>query len=161
MQESGGRRIKRSFHIDVNSIRFCDAEMIERFKQIDLIKDYLDARLAEIEAWQQVHDAPPDDPFEGRQLTNIGVFQAYVTAYLKSRPDLHQEGMTLLVRQLAPSPMGLPLEIYGFAKTVDWAEYECIQAEIFDHMLAALPQFDLRVFQEPTGLDFQALAGAQ
>jgi miniconductance mechanosensitive channel len=161
MQESGARRIKRSLHIDVNSIRFCDAEMIERFKQIDLIKDHLDARLAEIEAWQQAHQAPPDDPFEGRQLTNIGVFQAYVTAYLKSRPDIHAEEMTLLVRQLAPGPTGLPLEIYGFAKTVDWAVYEGIQAEIFDHLLAALPQFDLRVFQEPTGLDFQALMGAQ
>jgi miniconductance mechanosensitive channel len=156
MQESGGRRIKRAIHIDVNSVRFCDPEMIARLKKIDLIKDYLQARGAEIEAWQQAHQAPADDPFEGRQLTNIGVFQAYVMAYLKCRPDLHQEGMALLVRQLAPSPTGLPLEIYGFAKTTEWEAYEWIQAEIFDHLLAALPQFDLRVFQEPTGLDFRA-----
>jgi miniconductance mechanosensitive channel len=156
MQESGGRRIKRALHIDVNSIRFCDEEMIARLRKIDLIKGYLEEREAGIAAWQHAHQAPRDDPFEGQQLTNIGVFQVYVTAYLKGRPDLHQEGMTLLVRQLAPSPTGLPLEIYGFAKTTEWEAYEGIQADIFDHLLAALPQFDLRVFQEPTGLDFRA-----
>ncbi len=156
MQESGARRIKRSIHIDVNSIRFCDPELIARLKQIDTIRDYLREREAEVEAWQQAHHASPDDPFEGRQLTNIGVFQAYVMAYLKSRTDLHQEGMTLLARQLAPSPTGLPLEVYVFAKSTGGEAYESTQADIFDHLLAALPQFDLRVFQEPTGLDFRA-----
>ena len=91
------------------------------------------------------------------QLTNMEVFQAYVTNYLKGRRDLHQEGMTLLVRQLAPGPTGLPLEIYVFTKTVDWVEYEAIQAEVLDHLLGAMPQFDLRVFQEPTGADFRTL----
>ena len=91
------------------------------------------------------------------QLTNMEVFQAYVTNYLKGRADLHQEGMTLLVRQLAPGPTGLPLEIYVFTKTVDWVEYEAIHAEILDHLVGAMPQFDLRVFQEPTGADFRTL----
>jgi miniconductance mechanosensitive channel len=158
MEESGGRRIKRSIHIDLNSIRFCDEELIERFKTVDLLKEFIETRLEEIDEWNRQHNATPDDPVEGRQITNIGVFQAYVTNYLKGRPDLHQEGMTLLVRQLAPGLNGLPLEVYGFAKTTAWAEYEAIQAEIFDHLLAALPEFGLRLFQQPSGLDFQALA---
>ena len=158
MQESGARRIKRAIHIDVNSIRFCDRELIERFHDVPLVRDYVEAKLAEIEASNAAPEVT-EDPCGGRHLTNIGIFQAYVTKYLKGRPDLHQEGLRLLVRQLAPSPTGLPLEIYAFTKTVEWAEYENIQAEIFDHLLAALPQFDLRVFQEPTGLDFQKLGG--
>jgi miniconductance mechanosensitive channel len=161
MLESGGRRIKRSVHIDLNSIRFCDPDMIARLEQIGLIRGSLQARLAEIEEWNRSHNASPDDPIEGRQLTNLGVFQSYVISYLKSRPDLHQEGMTLLVRQRAPSPVGIPLEIYAFTKTVVWADFEAIQAEIIDHMLAAMPQFGLRVFQEPTGLDFQAWLGPE
>lgn len=160
MQESGGRRIKRSLHIDLNSIRFCDQEMIERFGRIDLVKEYIAARRAQVEQWNLEHQVEGEDPFGGRQLTNMGVFRTYVFNYLKSRTDLHQEGMTLLVRQLAPSPTGLPLEIYTFAKTTNWAEYEAIQGDIFDHLVAAVPQFGLRVFQEPTGLDFQAFAGA-
>jgi miniconductance mechanosensitive channel len=161
MSESGGRRIKRAIHIDLNSIRFCDAEMLARFKKIDPVKGFIESREAEMGQWDLEHDPPPQDPSTGRQLTNIGVFQAYVDSYVRGRPDLHQEGMTLLVRQLAPSPNGLPLEVYGFTKTVDWAEYEAIQADIFDHLLAALPQFGLRVFQQPTGSDFQTLASAQ
>lgn len=145
MQESGGRRIKRAIHIDLNSIRFCSQEMLDRFKKIALVKEYIETRLADI----------------GRQFTNMGVFQAYVANYLKSRPDIHQEGMTLLVRQLAPSPTGLPLELYMFTKTVSWVEYEAIQADIFEHLVAAVHQFDLRIFQQPTGADFQALAGAR
>ncbi len=159
MQESGGRRIKRSIHLDLNSIRFCDQETLERFSKIDLIKDYIEDNLAAIEQWKQEHDASLENPFNGQQITNVGVFQAYVVNYLGSRTDLHQEGMTSLVRQLAPSPTGLPMEIYVFAKTVVWTEYEAIQADIFDHLVAAVPQFDLRVFQQPTGVDFRALTG--
>lgn len=158
MQESGGRRIKRAIHIDLNSIKFCDQEMVERFRKMDLVKDYVEARLADIAQEGKVRDTSPRNRLEGRQITNVGVFRAYVINYLKSRPDIHQEGMTLLVRQLAPGPTGMPVEIYLFTKTVEWTEYEAIQADIFDHLVAAMPQFDLRVFQQPTGMDFQALA---
>jgi len=158
MQESGGRRIKRAIHIDLNSIKFCDREMIERFKKINLTKDYIEARLADIEQSNKVYNVSPDDSFNGQQITNMGVFRTYVINYLKSRPDIHREGLTLLVRQLAPGPSGLPLEVYVFTKTVVWVEYEAIQADIFNHLVAAVPQFDLRVFQQPTGVDFQALA---
>lgn len=161
MQESGGRRIKRAINIDLNSIRFCDQEMSERLKRIDLINDYLEARLAEPEQAQSERIVGPDASVGRGQITNMEAFRRYVIRYLKSRPDLHQEGLTLLVRQLAPGPSGLPLEVYVFTKTVDWIEYENIQAEVFDHLVAAVPQFGLRVFQQPTGLDFQAVAGPQ
>jgi miniconductance mechanosensitive channel len=160
MEESGGRRIKRAISVDLNTIRFCDREMLERFKKIDLIKDYLEARLSPVDQTSSV-PANPGTPSTTPQITNMEVFQAYVTSYLRSRPDLHQEGMTLLVRQLAPGPTGLPLEIYTFAKTVEWAAYEAIQAEILDHLVGAMPQFDLRVFQEPSGADFRALVERQ
>jgi miniconductance mechanosensitive channel len=159
MQESGGRRIKRAIHIDLNSIRFCDQEMIERFGKIDLVREYVEARLAGIGPSDNPRASCAENPSEGQQFTNMGVFRAYVANYLKGRPDLHHEGMTLLVRQLAPGPTGLPLEIYVFTKTVVWTEYEAIQADIFDHLVAAIPQFDLRLFQEPTGVDFRALVG--
>jgi len=156
MEESGGRRIKRAINVDLNSIRFCDREMLERFRAIDLIRDYVEDKLFTLEqkrsAVAEMDAVAPDPP-----LTNMEVFQAYVVNYLRSRPDLHQEGMTLLVRQLDPGPTGLPLEVYAFTKTVEWGEYEAIQAEITDHLLGALPQFDLRVFQEPTGADFRTL----
>ncbi len=160
MEESGGRRIKRAIHIDLNTVRFCDREMLERFKGIPLIKDYVEAKLSEV---SQPGSAPEgvESPSTTPQITNMEVFQAYVTNYLSSRPDLHQEGMILLVHQLAPGPTGLPLEIYVFTKTVEWAAYEAIQAEIIDHLVGTLPQFDLRVFQEPTGADFRALVERQ
>jgi len=159
MQESGGRRIKRALYIDLNSIRFCNQEMIERFSKIDLVKEYIESRVDDAEGWNSKRAASLENSFNGRQFTNLGVFRAYVVNYLKSRPDVHQEGMTLLVRPLAPGPTGLPLEIYAFTKTVVWSEYEAIQADIFDHLVAAAPRFELRVFQEPTGADFQVLAG--
>jgi miniconductance mechanosensitive channel len=160
MEESGGRRIKRAIHVDLNTIRFCDRKMLERFKSIPLVKDYIEARLSED---GQTGSAPEgvENPPTTPQITNMEVFQAYVTNYLRNRPDIHQEGMTLLVHQLAPGPTGLPLEIYVFTKTVEWLAYEAIQAEITDHLVGALPQFDLRVFQEPTGADFRVLVGRQ
>jgi miniconductance mechanosensitive channel len=157
MEDSGGRRIKRAIYVDLNSISFCDEDTLRRFGNIGLIKDYVEAKLSE-----SAHEGELPVSLEGAsarpQLTNMEVFQAYVANYLKSRTDLHQEGLTQLVRQLAPGPTGLPLEIYTFTRTVDWAEYEAIQAEILDHLVGALPQFDLRVFQEPSGADFRALA---
>jgi miniconductance mechanosensitive channel len=154
MQESGGRRIKRAIHLDLASIRFCDAEMIARFRKVDILRDYLDQRSAEIEQDRIQKGLEIDSPLDSRQVTNLGTFQAYIEAYLHNHPDIHQEAMTFLVRQLAPGPTGVPLEIYVFTKTTDWIAYEKIQAGIFDHLLAAVPVFDLRVFQEPTGMDF-------
>lgn len=156
MQESGGRRIKRAINVDLNSIRFCDRGTLERFENIGLIKEYVEAELSEAGQAGSVRPSP-GSASTTPQVTNMEVFQAYVTNYLKSRPDLHQEGMTLMVRQLAPSPTGLPLEIYAFTKTVDWGEYEAIQAGIIDHLLGAMPQFDLRVFQERSGADYRAV----
>jgi miniconductance mechanosensitive channel len=158
MQESGGRRIKRAIHLDLSSIRFCDAAMIERLGKIDLIRDYVAAK-RELEKGNREDSADPQNPLNVRQFTNLDAFRAYVTEYLKSRQDLHHEDMTLLVRQLAPGSTGMPLEVYAFTETVNWIEYEDIQADIFSHLVAAAPQFDLHVFQEPAGADFRAMAG--
>jgi miniconductance mechanosensitive channel len=158
MTESGGRRIKRSISIDMASIQFCDQEMIDRFRTVDIIRDYIDAKLVEIGNEIQSKGIELDSPLDGRQLTNVGTFREYIDAYLTQNSDIHKENMTFLVRQLAPGPTGLPLEIYVFTKTIDWIEYEGIQGDIFDHLLAAVTYFDLRVFQQPTGKDFAAFA---
>jgi miniconductance mechanosensitive channel len=154
MQESGGRRIKRAINIDLGSIRFCDEEMLSRFRKVGILRDYLDQRLAEIEEERIQKGIEIDSPLDSRQLTNLGTYRAYIEAYLRVQPKIHQEGMTFLIRQLAPGPTGVPLEIYVFTKTTEWIAYERIQADIFDHLLAAAPVFDLRVFQDPTGMDF-------
>ena len=154
MQESGGRRIKRAIYIDLGSIRFCDDEMLLRFRKVDILRDYLDQRLDEIERERTQMGIEIDSPLDSRQLTNLGTYRAYIEAYLRNSPKIHQEGMTFLVRQLAPGPTGVPLEIYVFTRTTEWIAYERIQADIFDHLLAAASVFDLRVFQEPTGRDF-------
>jgi miniconductance mechanosensitive channel len=152
MFEGDARRIKRSIHIDQHSVQFCTPEMIERFLKIELVRECLEAELV---ALQQNQDS--QDPLAEGQMTNMGVFRHYAIRYLRNRPDLHKAEFTLLVRQLAPSPSGLPLEIYAFTKTADWMTYENIQAEIVNHLLAALPHFGLRLFQQPTGSDLQAL----
>jgi miniconductance mechanosensitive channel len=154
MQESGGRRIKRAIHLDLASIRFCGEEMLARFMKVDILRAYLEQRLAEIEQERIQKGIEIDSPLDSRQLTNLGTYRAYIEAYLHAHPEIHQEGMTFLIRQLAPGPTGVPLEIYVFTKTTEWIKYERIQADIFDHLLAAVPVFDLRVFQEPTGMDF-------
>jgi len=153
MTESGGRRIKRALYVDLNSVRFCDQELVERLQKIALVKDYIARHLEGAEAEECDRQVCAD-----HELTNVGVFRAYMTAYLQQRDDLHQTGLTLLVRQLDPGPTGLPLEVYAFTKTTAWEEYEAIQAEIFEHLVAAAPAFGLEVFQQPTGTDFQALA---
>ncbi len=154
MQSSGGRRIKRAIYIDASSISFCTPEMLERFRGIHFLEDYIEERQREIEAYNAAHRIDTTVKVNGRQMTNIGVFRAYVLNYLKRHPRIHQE-MTLLVRQLAPGEHGLPLEVYAFANTVVWAEYETIQADLFDHIFAVAPEFGLRVFQNPTGHDLQ------
>jgi len=157
ISETGARRIKRALHLDVSSVRFCDAELIERLSNIDLLQDYMRGELNELEQWNREHRVNPKSPVNARQLTNLEAFRAYVIQYLKSRPDIRQDGLTLVVRQLDPAPTGLPLEIYAFTKTSDWEKYEAIQADIFSHLLATVPQFGLRVFQEPSGMDLQGL----
>ncbi len=157
MTDSGGRRICRSINIDVSSIRFCTPEMLERFHKIEFIREYLEQVEAEVAEYNDTHKVDDTLKVNGRRLTNVGTFRAYVSAYLKHHPDIHTEGMTFLVRQLAPSEHGLPIQIYVFTRTTVWVEYEGIQADVFDHLLAAVPEFDLRVFQDPTGADFGRL----
>jgi len=150
MSESGGRRIKRALNIDIHSIRFCDEQMLDTFSNIPLISDYINSKQQEIEE----HNQDQNLSVSSRRQTNVGVFRAYIIAYLKNNSNLHQE-MTFLVRQLAPTDRGLPLEIYVFSKDQAWNNYEAIQADIFDHLLAAAPEFGLRIFQHPSGYDFR------
>ncbi len=160
MTESGGRRIKRSLSVDMISIKFCDAEMLARLRKVDLIAPWLDKKIEGLENYQREHSDHFDSPLDGPQVTNIEIFREYISAYLKTRPDIISEGMPFLVRVLEPNPTGLPIELYVFTKVTAWEGYEAIQAEIFDHLLGAAPVFDLRVFQEPTGLDFSTFAKA-
>jgi miniconductance mechanosensitive channel len=155
MQESGGRRIKTALYIDMTSIRFCDQKMLEGFSKIQYISEYIEQKNVELSEYNQKHGVDTSSLVNGRKLTNIGTFRAYVEAYLRNHPKIHQN-MTFLVRQLPPTDHGLPLEIYVFSNDQVWARYESIQADIFDHFLAAIPAFGLRVFQNPSGADFQS-----
>ena len=155
MQQSGGRRIKRAIHIDMNSIRFCTEEMIGRFSKIQYISKYVETKRAELAEHNRSAKVDDSSLANGRRMTNIGTFRAYVQAYLQNHPMVSQE-MTLIIRQLAPGEHGLPIEIYVFCTDIRWAHYEAIQADIFDHILAVLPEFDLRIFQTLSGRDFQA-----
>jgi len=157
MNLSGGRRIKRYVNIDLGSIKFCSSEMLEQFKRIQLISQYIQNRQEEILVYNKKHQVDESKLVNGRRLTNIGVFRSYVEAYLRQHPMIHKD-MTFLIRQLSPSENGLPIEIYVFCKDTNWTAYEAIQADIFDHILAVVPEFDLRVFQEPSGSDFQKIA---
>ncbi len=149
MEESGGRRVKRSINIDMDSVKFCAPEMLEKYRKIDVLKPYLDSKEKEIDAYNKKNKINPEVLVNGRRQTNLGVFRAYLKAYLKRREDIHQN-MTFLVRHLQPTEKGLPIEVYVFTKTTAWAEYENIQADIFDHILAAIPEFDLKVYQYPS-----------
>jgi miniconductance mechanosensitive channel len=157
MEESDGRRIKRAVHLDVTSIKFCDEEMIERFKNIQSIRDYFERKLEEVAAHNRESDADESLLVNGRHLTNVGTFRSYLEHYLRAHPMIHRD-LTFLVRQLAPTELGLPIEIYVFSTDKAWVNYEAIQADIFDHILAVLPMFDLRPFQAPTGSDLRVLA---
>ena len=158
MNESGGRRIKRALVVDQNSIRFLDDKETDDLRRFRLLDDYLARKQEEIAEWNR-HELSSDcDTINARRITNIGTLRAYVIAYLKSHPRIAGAGFTLMVRQLPPGPQGLPLEIYCFTDTVEWPQYEAIQADIFDHMLAILPEFGLRIFQHPSGQDFAQLA---
>ena len=157
MQQSGGRRIKRSIVIDMTSIRFCDQEMLERFKSFDLLRDYLAGKLKEVDEDNARKKGDKHYNVNKRNLTNIGTFRAYLIEYLKQHPKIHNS-MTFLVRQLQPGSQGLPVEIYVFSNDQEWARYESIQADIFDHLLAVIPEFNLRVFQQPSGYDIASAA---
>ncbi len=157
MAESGGRRIKRAINIDMNTIRLCDEAMLARFGKISLLQDYLKAKREDIATYNKKHAIDESCLANGRKLTNVGTYRAYIIAYLRRHPMINQD-MTFLVRQLAPTAEGLPLEIYVFSKDKVWAGYEAIQADIFDHLLAVIPEFDLRVYQQPAGSDFRSLA---
>lgn len=156
MQESGGRRIMRAILLDQTAIRFLTPEERANLKRFALLDVYLDQKDRELEAWNESLVKSGRDPVNTRRLTNVGTFRAYVLAYLKVHPGIAKE-KTLLVRQRDPTPEGLPLEIYAFTNTVQWEAYEAIQSDIFDHVLSILPEFDLRLFQAPTGRDMRGL----
>lgn len=158
MQESGGRRIKRSIFLDQHSVRFLDAPALDRLERFGLLDDYLAGKRVELEQWNvQIAQAHPEE-VNARRMTNLGTFRAYVERYLRSHPGIHQD-MTLLVRQMAPTPQGLPLEIYCFTASTAWAQYEATQSDVFDHLLAILPEFGLRVFQESSDAMLMAMRG--
>src|SRR5690606_21834191 len=154
--EGGGRRIKRAIHINTSTTRFLTDEEIERFSRFALLKDYMQEKLAELKEYNEKHAKRDGSVIaNARRLTNIGTLRAYIVAYLRNHPKIHL-GKTFLVRQLAPTPEGLPLEIYVFSKDTKWVNYENIQADIFDHILAMVPEFGLSVYQRPSGRDLTA-----
>ena len=149
MKDCGGRRIKRSIFIDLSSIRFCDEIMIKKFEKIELLKGYIKKKTAEIEQYNREKSIGMSSKVNGRRLTNLGTFRAYISAFLRSHEKIKQD-LTFLIRQLQPGPTGLPLEIYVFTNDTVWANYEAIQSDIFDHLLAVVKEFDLKVFQYST-----------
>jgi len=156
MSDSGGRRIKRSINIDMNSIKFCSQEMIEEFKSITIISKYIDNKLSELKEHNATVPGDNKSIINERALTNIGTFRAYIKAYLKNNKNIH-DNMTFLVRQLSPTENGLPIQIYVFSNNTDWIDYEEIQSDIFDHLIASLNQFDLKIYQSPSGNDLLKL----
>lgn len=157
MEESGGRRIKRSISIDMSSVKFCTNEMLEKFKKIHRLKTYIPEKLEELEKFNSENQIDNSVLVNGRRLTNLGVFRKYMEEYLHNHPKIHKD-MTFLVRQLQPNEKGIPIEFYVFSSDQAWANYESIQADIFDHVLAVLPEFELRVFQNPTAYSFENLS---
>ena len=156
MSLSGGRRIKRSVYLDVSSIRFQSQDEVDHFTRFGLLKDYVRTKEDELADYNAGLATEVDAEVNRRRLTNVGTFRAYAYNYLKNHPRIRKD-MTLIVRQLAPGPEGLPLEIYCFTDTTEWAAYEDIQSDIFDHLLAIVPEFGLRLFQKPAGSDLANL----
>ncbi len=154
MYQAGGRRIKRSIAIDMTSVQFVTPEMLKQFKAYDTIKEYIENKTKEIKEYNQTLSSGTSLTINGRRLTNLGTFRAYIKYYLQTKPEINDK-LTFLVRQLAPTEKGLPIQIYLFTKDTRWTQYEDIQADIFDHILAVIPAFGLRVFQNPTGYDWR------
>lgn len=156
MQQAGGRRIKRALRLDMRSVRFLSAEEIARFKRFALLKQYIREKQEELADYNASLPDETTADVNMRRLTNLGTLRAYIVNYLRHHPRIHTD-MTLLVRQLQPAADGIPIEVYCFTTTTAWAEYEGIQADLFDHLLAILPEFGLEVYQAPSGADLAAL----
>ena len=156
MKESGARRIRRHILIDLNSIKFCTAEMLERYSHFAYVADYISSTETELDKYNKEKKVDPGVMINGHRQTNIGIFRAYLTAYLKDNQNLHQD-LALMVRQLQPTETGLPLEIYAFSKEQEWERFEEVQSDIFDHVMAGIKFFDLQLFQNPSGNDFQTM----
>ena len=154
MSESPGRRIKRSINIDMNSVHFCTPEMLEKFRKISLITDYIDGKEQELYEYNEEHHIDSSIWVNGRRQTNLGVFRAYLVRYLRSLPEVSKE-LVCMVRHLQPTDTGIPIELYCFSSNKVWVEYEGIQADIFDHVLAVIPEFGLSVFQNVSGADLK------
>lgn len=152
MKEFGGRRIKRAIYIDVNSVKFCTDEMIEKFKKVQYLKEYITEKEKELREYNLNNNIDTSQKINGRRMTNIGTFRAYMLNYLKNNPGVNNEKI-LMVRQLAPGENGIPIEIYAFTKDTAWVNYEGVQSDIFDHILAVAGEFELRIFQVPSGFD--------
>lgn len=160
MSDAGGRRIKRAFNVDMSTIHFLDETEIDNLRQFEILTDYLDGKRSEIQEYNEKEISNKDFEPNKRRLTNIGTLRHYIKQYLRGKPYVHED-MTFLVRQLAPDPTGLPIEIYIFSNNINWAAYEDIQGDIFDHILSILPEFGLRAFQNPSGADFASLSTRQ
>lgn len=156
MQDSGARRIKRSINIDMNSVHFCTPEMLDRFRKIALITNYIDSKEEELKKYNKEHNIDASIRVNGRRQTNIGVFRAYLVSYLKNHPNVNSN-LTCMVRQLQPTEKGIPMELYFFAATTQWIPYEDIQSDVFDHIMAVVPEFGLQVFQGVAGSDLRHL----
>ena len=156
MQETGGRRIKRPIYIDIGTVKFCDEEMLKKFEKFHLISDYIKTRSEEVKKYNREKNVDESEIINGRRLTNLGTFREYLKAYLRNRDDISKD-LTFLIRQLEPSANGLPIEIYVFATTIEWAKYEEVQAHVFDHIFAVVKEFGLAIYQNPTGNDFKNL----
>jgi miniconductance mechanosensitive channel len=161
MSNAGGRRIKRALYLDANSIRFLRETEVARYKRFALLSDYVDAKQSDLDAYNQALQGEYLEEASAnvnlRRLTNVGTFRAYAYNYLSHHPNIRKD-MTLLVRQLPSGPQGLPIELYCFTNTTEWNDYEDIQADIFDHLMAIVPEFGLRLYQQPAGSDLAALA---
>ncbi|MAX79515.1 MAG: mechanosensitive ion channel protein MscS [Crocinitomicaceae bacterium] len=153
MQESDGRRIKRSISFKISSVRFCTPEMLERYRKYQLVADYIDHRQHDINDYNTQNNIDKSELINGRNMTNLGIFRKYMLEYLEKHPAIHKE-MTLMVRQLEPTEIGVPLEVYCFSKDQRWVNYEYIMSDLFDHYLSAARYFDLEIFERPTGTDF-------
>lgn len=156
MHESGGRRVKRSINVDMNSVKFCTPEMLEKFRKIALLKDYIEETEEKLKAYNLECGVDDSVLVNGQRQTNLGVFRAYLERYLRSLSAVNQE-MNLMVRHLQPTEKGIPMELYFFSISKVWIEYETLQADVMDHVLAVISEFDLAVFQNPTGTDFRSI----
>lgn len=158
MENSGGRRIARSFVIDADTVKFCTPEMLERYKKYQLVSKYIIEKEKEVEEYNKTHNIDASNLVNGRRQTNIGIFRAYLTEYLANNPHINK-GMTFMVRQLAPTEYGIPMQVYAFSSNKAWIKYENIQSDIFDHIFAVVPMFDLKIYQKPSSYTLENING--